>query len=543
MFRPLMLFSLLVAFAVGYAQESDIIFHVKYISSETVYLDGGADKHLQVGDRLLVRNKKKVVAELEVLYVADHSASCKVIKSKGKIQPGDMAVVYKRSKPVQKEEKKTPEEKPKEQPKAPTVEKKPKKRRKVRTGNEMITNVSGSISTQYYRWDDRLDSNLDYTQPTMRFNLRVRNLWGKHYHLRVRTRTRYHQRAREFNAQIPKQEWRNRVYELSFVYDNPGATLNYRLGRIISNYMSGVGYIDGMQLQYNFSQNMRVGIFGGTQPDWRTSGFQSNIQKFGMFWNYNRGERQKSYYQSTIAVAAEYHSSIVSREFIYVQNNLTFGNNLYLYQSAEVDVNRSWRKERSGQRFALSNLFISARYRLGNRFSMGITYDNRKNYWTYEIRSLEDILFDDALRQGLRGNVSLRLPGKIFIYSTVGMRKRETDSRSTFSYTGSIRKADFIFKRVSWHINYAGFDSPLTRGYTASMLISRTFRNGLRLEIGGGNYAYKGGLENTQRNNQWGRFSAYIPLPGRLFLNGQYEYSWGDDIQGQRFTGEIGYRF
>ena len=525
-----------------WAQESDIIFHVKYISAETVYLDGGAAKGLHVGDKLLVRSKKKVVAELEVIYVAEHSASCRIIKKQGTISTGDMAVVYVRAEPRQPEEPQQiqPEPAPPKQPQPHPEKKKPVKRR---TGRQSLFRISGSISAQWYQWDDRSESNLDFSQPTVRFNLRMRNLWNKDYHLRIRTRSRYNQRTREYTPDVPKEEWRNRVYEFSFSYENSAAPVNYKMGRIISNYMSGVGYIDGLQVQYNPSSTMRFGVFFGTQPDWRTSSFQTSIQKFGGFWNYTRGEYRSGRISSTIAAAAEYHSSVVSREFVYFQNSFTYGGRLNLYQSAEIDINRSWRKERSGEQFSLTNLFLSARYRFRNWFNIGLSFDNRKNYWTYETRSIEDIIFDDALRRGLRGNLSLRLPGKVFVFSTVGMRTRETDSRATYSYAGGIRKADFIVKRLSFSVNYAGFTSQFTDGYTASVRLGKSFLTGQRIELGVGNYAYRGGTENTTRNNQWARLNTYFPLFYRLFLYGQYEYNWGDDIQGQRITAELGYRF
>ncbi len=526
---------------VGFAQNGKDIFPIKYITAETVYLEGGKAKGLNVGDKLMVVcDKKKVVAELEVIYVAEYSASCRIIHTEEPIKPGDLAVVVtrKKQKTPSVETPKTPEPAPEVKPQPTQKTKKPSRSRRS------TSRVSGSVSAQYYHWNDQSISNLDFSQPTARFNLRINNLWDKEYQLRIRTRTRYNQRNREYSPDVPQNEWRNRIYELSLSYDNLQAPFNYKVGRIISNYMSGIGYIDGLQLQYNLSSSVRMGIFAGTQPDWRTSDFQTNIQKFGAFWSYRQGDViEGGRFESTIAAAAEYHSSVVSREFIFLRNSYSYKSRLYIYQSAEVDINRNWRKARAGERFSLTNLFLSARYRHANWLTLGLTFDNRKNYWTYEIRTIEEILFDDAFRRGLRGSISVKLPARVYFYSTVGMRKRETDSRSTYSYSGGIRKVDFLFRRLSVNLNVAGFNNPLSNGYTTSVRLAKSLLSGQRFEIGGGNYAYRGGVENSTRNNQWARFNGYFPLIGRLFLYGQYEYDWGDDIKGQRILTELGYRF
>ncbi len=529
---------------VGFAQKGKDIFPIKYTTAETVYLEGGKAKGLNVGDKLMVVcDKKKVVAEIEVVYVAEHSASCRIIHTDEPIKPGDLAVVVTRTKQTESsvQTSKTPEPTPEKKEVLTVKEKKTVQKRRQSRRN--ASRLSGSVSVQYYHWNDQSASNLDFSQPTARFNLRVNNLWNKEYQLRIRTRTRYNQRSQELGPDIPQNELRNRVYELSLSYDNPQVPFNYKVGRIISNYMSGIGYIDGMQFQYNLSPSVRMGIFAGTQPDWRTSNFQTNIQKFGAFWNYRQGEIQSSQFESTIAAAAEYHSSVVSREFVYIRNSYSYQSRLYLYQSAEIDINRNWRKARAGERFSLTNLFLSARYRHANWLTLGLTFDNRKNYWTYEIRTIEQILFDDALRRGLRGSISLRLPAKVFVYSNVGIRKRETDSRSTYSYAGGIRKADFLLRRLSLGINAAGFNSPLSSGYTASLRLAKSLLSGQRFEVGLGNYAYTGGVDNSTRNNKWARVNGYFPLMGRIFLYGQYEYNWGADIKGQRILTELGYRF
>ena len=67
-----------------------VTFKVKYRSAANVYLDAGRAQGLRVADRLEVVDAT-VVAELEVVYVADQSASCKLLSEKRPVRPGDVA--------------------------------------------------------------------------------------------------------------------------------------------------------------------------------------------------------------------------------------------------------------------------------------------------------------------------------------------------------------------------------------------------------------------------------------------------------------------
>ncbi len=64
---------------------------VKYITGENVYLDAGTGDSLSVGDRLTISKGDKVTAELEVVFAAEHSASCRVVSQESPIEIGDVA--------------------------------------------------------------------------------------------------------------------------------------------------------------------------------------------------------------------------------------------------------------------------------------------------------------------------------------------------------------------------------------------------------------------------------------------------------------------
>lgn len=310
-------------------------FKVKYISADHIYLDSGSAEGLSVGDTVQIVDGKKIIALLKVAYASEHSASCEILEKKGEINVGDIARALIDAK------------------KEISVKKETERRQRTFDSDESsesrrrLMRVSGYLSLQWYQYSDISNNHqYDFTQPTIRFKLNAKKLWDDDYYFRIKLRSRYNDRSRRYSADVPRTEWRNRLYEVSFSYENRSSLLNYKVGRIISNKFSGVGYIDGLLLQHNITEQVNWGIFGGTQPEWQYSEFQTSFNKYGAFVSFEKGEYGEQRLESTLAAAGAYHGSTVSREFIYLQNSYSSGKQWNIYQSLELDVNRDWRKRK-----------------------------------------------------------------------------------------------------------------------------------------------------------------------------------------------------
>ena len=66
---------------------------VRYLSSDHVYLDAGSNAGLSVGMTVRVVRDGEAIAELEVVFTAGHSASCRIVSKVKDIVVGD-TVVY-----------------------------------------------------------------------------------------------------------------------------------------------------------------------------------------------------------------------------------------------------------------------------------------------------------------------------------------------------------------------------------------------------------------------------------------------------------------
>jgi hypothetical protein len=526
---------LLLGFAV--AQENQKIT-VKYISAENVYLTAGSAAGLAVGDTLAVLDKGKAVGTILVNYVAEYSASCSVINTSKNIRVGMAVKRIGRQKTVDEV---VSEAVDSAGVATPEPASQPRKQSRRTSTQRRSAKLSGSISLQYFAIDDQTERNLDFSQPTFRINLRARRLWGGDYTFRLKTRSRNDVRAREIREDVPQQEWRNRIYLFSFEFADRDARFNYALGRITSNRLSGVGYLDGLQLQYNLSGRFAVGVLGGNEPNWRTSRPESQIQKVAGFLHYHAGPHFSPTFESTVALAGAYASGAVSREHLYVRNYYRNRSGFSFFQSAEIDINRKWRKEKADNSVTFSNMYVSVNKRFTPDFSAGLIYDNRQNYWRYEIRSLADSLFDDALRTGLRANISAGLPGKITLFVNGGIRKNNRDQQTTTSYALSLSRNQ-LPGNLALRLSASGFSNAATNGYHLNADVSKGFRQGHRLSLGYYQYAYQ--FDDTGITSQTGSWigQMFLLLPAQLYLNGMVQYDSGDDVKGIRYYFEMGYR-
>jgi hypothetical protein len=532
------IFYLLIIFSPLFGQSDPQVFRVGYVSAENVYLESGKSSGLNLGDQLVIKDDDKIIAEIEIIYISENSASCKILKQNASIVPGISALLTKKSAAAQTSEVARQASAGTSISNAPA----PKTFRTIKS-KEKTTRVRGTISAQMYHFDHKGPGNLDFTQPSFRFRLKAENLWDRNFFLTINSRARYNQRNRSYNLNIPETEWRNRIYELSLSYENDNAPINFKIGRIISNFISGVGYIDGAQIQLNLSPQFRAGILGGFQPEWQYSKFQSSLQKYGGYLNFFTGDYQSVRFESTLAAVGIYHSSTISREFLYLQTNLRSSYHWQIYQSAEIDINRKWREEKTGKSIALSNFYISAFYQVSDPVKLGLSYDNRKNYWSYEVMSMPDSLFDDNLRRGIRGYITLRLPARFSVYSNLGYRKREGDSESTHSFSVGLNKSNLIIRGIFINLLGAGFSNPVSDGNNYSARLGKYFAGGSSLSVTYGNYYYKFSSTDTKVNNRWLRFNGQFQVYRRFFLSAEYEAGLSGDTEGDKFFGEIGYRF
>jgi hypothetical protein len=517
----------------AFAATTKRVFPVSYVSSEHVYLQGGRLDGLAVGDRLIIQKNDTLAIVLEIVFLSDHSASCNEITPQGQVTSGLRATLI--SDNSVSDTTKSP---PLDTLPEIILNQAPPKVAAIAPRTK--PNISGTISVAYDRWIDKTNRQLDFGQSTLRLGLKARRIAGKELTFSIRTRGRYDQRSRSFTSSAAQKPWMNRIYELSLTYDDKNAPVNISIGRIPIRRMASAGYVDGFALEYRVYGPLRTGAYVGSQPTWQYSESNLSLRKYGFYVNYTKGSYQTALFEMTLAGAGEYHRTTTNREVIHAQTHLSLGNRLSVSQASEVDVNRGWRRTRVGNAISVSSAHVDTRFRFNNWLSVGVNYDNRKNYWTYEQRTMADSLFDDHLSKGIRSRVDVRLPGSFLAGFSVGYRKRTGDPRPTYSYTTNVSKSGLALAHSNLNLQYSGFSGPSQNGSNMSVRIGEYFRQRDYVSLGYGFYNYRTSGSAQRRLNHWFESTMWIAIVENFFLNGLYHYEMGDDLRGHRLQLELG---
>ncbi len=509
-------------------------FVVTYRSLELVYIDGGRNDGLSVGDRGEIRRDDQIIAELDIAHIAAHSASCRIISQSGEIVVGDtVSISVSIPKPdVQDTVSQASSgfrDSPRWSPKS------------VGRQNDRPV-VDASVGLRVSHWDDHNSSNLDFTQTNASLRLQVSNLWDGKLAASFRTRGRHNLRARSYSSSAPESDWDNNIYEFSLLYGAEDDAFHLHAGRIAPRRVSGLGRFDGALIEQVFSR-LVIGAFAGAEPAWQYHSRDAALHKMGGYAGYTAGSRRATNVDLTLAAIAEYHASTVSREFLYTQGRFNIGSRLNISHTAEIDINRSWRKTNAGETFSVSSLYLYARWQVTHGLAASVNFDNRKTPWTYDTRDVADSLFDDNLRQGLRGRLDVNLPFRVVGQVGAGVRDRGDDLKPTHTYTAGLRQSGAILRGLSLRANVSNFEGDSEHGHNTNFNITQSFPHQVSIGLGYSTYYYSLGPDETARDNHRTDLSVRFPIKRRLRFDTSIQFESGDDTKGNRLDAGLYYQF
>lgn len=514
------------------AQENTGEYEISHISSERIFVNAGKDKGLEKGDSLFVVKKNVNIAYLLVLHVSSHSSSCKILDSKAPVAVG--MAVKKYGKEVSKEENKAL---------LVTTRKRPLNSGNGNRYKRSRNKISGDITVSNFSFMENKGEHSIH-QPGIRFKLKVRELFQDLDKLEIYFRSRYYYRTGYGGYAAPNEEWRNRLYSFSYRYTDPGAKVNYSLGRFSSNVVSGIGFIDGGQFQYALSESFKTGVFAGAVSTelFSTIANPASLQKYGVYAQYNY-KGSSTNWLTVLSATGEYHGSLISREFLFMKNSFSLTKLINVYHSMEIDVNRDWRKKNGMDGFSLSNFFLKLDYWFIENNRVSIRYDNRKNYYTYDNQSIPDSLFDSAMRQGMRLSYSGRYGKYWNLRIFGGFRNAVSGDQASYSYGFSVNKRNLFFRSLSAVVSFNSVSNIYTEGYNPNLKLYKSWDNGLITGVGGGGYWYKSKQYDNEYKQYWVDLFINGNLFRRTFFSIDLEYLQNNDMDSYRMNIQLGYRF
>lgn len=248
-----------------------------------------------------------------------------------------------------------------------------------------------------------------------------------------------------------------RIYALSVKYDFDKSS-SITFGRKINNKISSMGAIDGLQYEKGFG-NIRLGVIAGSRPNFQDYSFDFNLLQFGAYASLISSDPGK-YATTTVGAVQQTNAGKTDRRFAYFQHSSQLAKNLNMFGSFEVDFYENIHNEVNNSA-RLTNLYVSLRYRIGKKWRVSASYDNRKNIIFYEsYKNFIDRLIEDETRQGFRFGISYR-PTRFIswgINSSVRFQKSKANpSRNLNSYV-TFSKVPFLNARATLRANFLQTD-------------------------------------------------------------------------------------
>jgi hypothetical protein len=507
---------------------------VTYRSETSVYVSGGRAAGLAVGDRLGVVSDGQTTAELEVVFLAEHSSSCKIVEEKRPVKAGDRVMRLGAARPAPAPSPSAYPTAPQAGAPAPTVIPPEARRAPV-----PLARVTGGVTLGWSTFRDSSEAGRDAEDKMARYDLSLRDVGGRPVEARVRGNSRDSVRSNVRGFILPERDRRDRLYEASLAWAPAGGRFSAIGGRLGAHPFVSLGYLDGVLAEGRPVPSLHVGGFAGRTADAEALGGFDGGSKYGGFVRFAPTTGPRAY-EVVLAGVRENSGDEVSREYLAQEAHLRSGR-LWLHERVEVDLNRGWREERAGTRTQLSDAQVRATWRESPTRSFTVSYDRRRNFWSAFQRGFPTELFDDRVHQSVRADVDLSRPGGSGLWLGGSLRTREGEDHLSFAAHGGLRSPRLLSLAAS--AEGTVYQTVTTRGLQAMGRVGRDVGKGVRLDA---TYTFNLyellGFDDT-RMSQWVRLSGYGPFVRNAFVRADVEYSVGDDLKGVRALLEAGYRF
>ena len=531
------------------------VFRVKYVAEGVAYLDGGQAQGLKEGMKLEIVDKNvpatqgqsanatdpRIVAELEVNAVADTSAVTDIHAPKRPVKVGDLAylssgdaealVAQRALSPTRQypavisfTEGDTLDEEARDvvpRPPLPSVN-----RARGRIGIDTMETLSHGANS------------VSSTDVGVVFRGDITRIGGTYWNLSGYWRGRLTKES--VASQQTLQSLLNRTYHLNMTYDNPNSTLVAGFGRLYLPYAPSLDTIDGGYFGKRLSKGTTLGIFGGSTPDPSSWDYSPNRVISGAFVNFEGGEYNAVHYSSTIGGGISMVNWAVDRPFVFVEDSLSYGRTIALYESAQVD-NPNGNTITPSPGWGLGRNFTTFRVNPVHRVELDFNYNYFRQIPTFDPSLAAVGLLDKYLFQGFSAGGRVEVLNQIWVSANLGRSSGTGDAKSSLNQMYGITFNRLPVLRLRADVHYAKFDSSFGSGNYKSFSLSRQMGDRLRLEVLLGQQTFASQLTNNNRS-KFVTGTVETTLGPHYYLQGNFTTNRGDMSYDQMMF-SIGYRF
>lgn len=531
-------------------------FHVKYISGQDVYIDGGRDAGLAPDMQLVLKQdptkpatdpsnkalEPGVIAKLTIVSVASTSAVCEVKVSARELTTDDVVslpeaeveqVVEKRALSNTRaypmvisfsEGDPLDEEVRERVPRPPLPE-----------VNQIRGRIGFDVSTIRQLGQSPSTSNAY----GMVFRADFTRILGTHWNLNGYWRGQLTTNSAASQATL--QDLMNRTYLMSLSYVNPDSHWTAGIGRLYLPWASSLETIDGAYLARTFDAHSVLGIFAGSTPDPSAWDYNPQRRIGGLFFNVHGGSFENFRYSSTAGAGVDLLKWTVNRPFGFTENSFSFKRYFSVYHSMQIDEPTS-NPTMPAVGVGLGQSLLSLRVQVHPRVSLDVTDTYFRDVPTYDPTLVGTGLLDTYLYQGVNGGARVEFPLRITGYFSLGQSNDSTDPKNSMNEMFGATISNIMRTGLQADARYSKFNSVFASGTYTTFTVSRDLLDNLRLNLQAGRYAYTS-LAAANSGSNFVNLLFDTNLGSKLFVESMFTAQRGGSLDYNQWTTTLGYRF
>jgi len=523
-------------------------FKVRYVAEGAAYLNGGRSSGLAEGMTLLVHElaasgnddpnpQGTVVAELQIVSLAETSSVAEIHNPRRPLKPGDWAELsqadYARlgEKPApnlavsslpQPESAVMPEnDKPVQHPTA-------EGRVRARVALD-YSGLSSSGSTPGRSASVGLAIQTDST-----------HIAGTHWNLQGYWRGRLTTNSQPDESTI--QNYLDRTYIIQLYYDNPGSRWVAGFGRLYLPWAASLDTIDGGYGGRKITKEITAGIFFGSTPNPATWNYRPDQQIAGTFVNFEGGSLDNVHYTSTAGVALSFLKWQLDRPYLFLENAVSYSRHFSIYHSLIVDSPQGASTGGIAPGTGINRSYLTLRIEPRRWIGLELVHNYFRDVPTAATALIGTGTVDKLLYQGFNGTVRINLAKNVSVYTTVGRSDKTGDLKRSLNQNYGLALKDVGHSGIRADFHYSKFDSSFAGGIYRILSLSRSLGNRVMWDVQFGSQS----LTSAFTVNQHSVFvdsSFDTNLTRHTFLQSGYTIEHGTQMSYDQWHLSLGYRF
>lgn len=526
-----------------------VSFEVKYVAEGAAYLAGGRRSGLKEGMKLVVREPQAdagksdvergpVLAELQIVSVADTSAVAEIHNAKRDVKPGDWAELLQDELTKLREE--PADNAAPETLTQPVAAAEPATLSRVTRASTEEGRIRARVGFDYSGITSTGSTFGRSSSIGLAINTDTTQIAGTHWNLQGYWRERW-----TTNSQPEEQTLENyldRTYLIQMSYDNQDSSWVAGFGRLYLPWAVSLDTIDGGYVGRKLAHGVTTGVFFGSAPDPTSWHYAPHQQFGGSFVNLEGGSYDDFHYTSTAGFALSMEKWQLDRPYLFFENGVSWRKFFSIYHSLIVDWPQGVTTDGITPGGGISRSYLTVHIDPKEWISFDIFHNYFRDVPTATTALIGTGLVDKLLYQGINGSVRVKPVRNFSIYTTLGRSDATGDTHRSLNQMYGVTWNEIWKTGIRADAHYSKFDSDFARGNYKILSLSRHLANRMMWDAQVGNQNLNSPLTLNQRS-MFVDTSIDTNFTKRTFLQSGYTLEHGATLNYRQWYLSLGYRF